>query len=126
MHIVLSLLTLAVMVFALIDIITRRDDQVKYLPKMVWLILVILLPFIGSVLWFAIGREYEGQGISLPRRQAPASYGPPQTGWAPPSPPADTRTTEQQLTDLEREIEEARLREEIARRKREQGEPEAS
>ena len=126
MHIVLSLLTIALMVFALIDIITRRDDQVKYLPKMVWLILVILLPFIGSVLWFAIGREYEGQGISLPRRQAAAPYpqSPPQN-WAPP-PPADTRSTEQQLADLEREIEEARLREEIARRKHERGESGAS
>ncbi|WP_223171545.1 PLD nuclease N-terminal domain-containing protein [Microbacterium sp. NIBRBAC000506063] len=71
MHIVLSLLTIALMVFALIDIITRRDDQVKYLPKMVWLILVILLPFIGSVLWFAIGREYEGQGSAFPAGRRP-------------------------------------------------------
>ena len=121
MYIVFSLVTLAAMVFALIDIITRRDDQAKYLPRMVWLILVILLPFIGSVLWFAIGREYDGQGISLPRRQATSSYNRPPVG-APQEAPADMRTTEQQLADLEREIEEARLREEIARRKRERGE----
>lgn len=35
---------------------------------------------------------------------------------------ADTRSTEQQLADLDREIEEYRLRAEIERRKRESGE----
>ena len=42
--------------------------------------------------------------------------------WTPPAEKIDTRTTEQQIADLDREIEEWRLREEIARRKRERGE----
>lgn len=113
---ILSLITLAVMIYALIDIITRRDDQVKYLPKMVWLIVVILLPFIGSVLWFALGREYENSGVMARRMRRTADAG----GWAPPAMPADTRSTEQQLADLEREIEEERLREEIAKRRRQE------
>jgi len=117
---IISLLTVALMIFALINIITCRDDQIKYLPKMVWIIIVILLPFIGSVLWFVIGREYDGGGISLPRM--PQRTAQTQTWSAPPSAPTDIRTTEQQLADLEREIEEARLQEEIARRKRERGE----
>ena len=54
-----SLLVIALMVGALIDIITRVDSQVRFLPKMAWIIIVILLPLIGSLLWFAIGREYE-------------------------------------------------------------------
>lgn len=120
MSFVLTLLTIALMVFALVDIIRRDDAQVKSMPKFVWLLLVVLLPLIGSILWFAIGREYPENGIRLgrptqsrtARREAPA---------APPT-PVDTRTTEQQIADLDREIEEWRLRQEIEKRRREGGE----
>ncbi len=121
---IVSLVTLAVLVFALIDIITRRDDHVKFLPKMVWIIIVILLPIIGSVLWFTIGREWEG-GVSLPRRSSPAQNTT-TVGWNPPAAAADTRTTEQQMADLEREIEEWRLREEIAKRTQEHDQNDAN
>lgn len=117
----LSLLVLALMIFALIDIITRDEGQVRFLPKWVWLLLVVFLPFIGTVLWFAIGREYSGAGLSMPRLQraerAPRTQ--PQAYAPPPAAPSDTRTTEQQIADLDREIEEWRLREEIAKRKQE-------
>lgn len=119
-----SLLVIALMIGALIDIITRDDSQVKHLPKMVWIIIVILLPLIGSVLWFALGREYSGGGIAIPRMPRRETR-PTNTAttdaprWVP---PAESRTTEQQIADLDREIEEWRLREEIETRKRERGE----
>lgn len=119
MYVLMSLLSFALMVLALIDIITRRDDQVKHLPKLVWVILVILLPLIGGVLWFAVGREYDGAGFPM-RRERPAPT--PAPAWAPPAEKVDTRTTEQQIADLDREIEEWRLREEIAKRREERGE----
>lgn len=115
MGFLLSLIGLALMVFALVDIIRRDDAQVKFMPKFVWLLLVVLLPFIGSVLWFAIGREYPDGGIRVgrPRREdaRPAA----------PVVPRDTRTTEEQIADLDREIEEWRLRQEIERRRSESG-----
>lgn len=116
---ILSLIVLAAMIFAIVDIVRRDDSQVKLMPKALWLILVILVPLIGIVLWFAIGREYPEQ-VSWPRPRAPrpAAAAPP----APSAGPArDTRTTEQQLADLEREIEEDRLRAELARRRAERG-----
>ncbi|WP_353115195.1 PLD nuclease N-terminal domain-containing protein [Microbacterium sp.] len=117
----LSLIVIALMIVALIDIITRDDSQVRHMPKFVWLLLVILLPFIGAVLWFAIGREYPEGGIRVSRDRAsrPARTDAPP---APPAAPADTRSTEEQIADLDREIEEWRLREEIAKRKKERGE----
>lgn len=121
MAIIVSILIFALMVGALIDIITRDDSAVRYLPKLVWLILVILLPFIGSLLWFGIGREYGDRGVSLPRmpRRTPAAtpQAPPQTWTA----STDTRSTEEQIADLDREIEEWRLRQEIAKRKQNRG-----
>lgn len=119
-----TLLTIGLMVFALVDIIRRDDAQVRYLPKFVWLILVILIPLIGSILWFAIGREYPEGGIRLGRPGRPARQNRrAATPTAPVAPvvPMDRRSTEEQLADLDREIEEWRLREEIARRKREGG-----
>jgi len=121
-----SLLVIALMIGALVDIITRDDSQVRFLPKMAWIIIVILLPLIGSLLWFTIGRDYGESGIRLPRvsrAERPArTAAPPAT----PARPVDTRTTEQQLADLEREIEEWRLREEIEKRKRERDDPSAA
>lgn len=112
MPLFIMLVNLALFVCSLIDIIRIDDARVKYVPKMVWIIVVILLPFIGSILWWAIGRQYE------PRRARPTPY---RSRPSVPQRPADTRTTEQQLADLEREEYEAQLREEIARRKQEGG-----
>ncbi|WP_424937487.1 MULTISPECIES: PLD nuclease N-terminal domain-containing protein [Bacteria] len=119
MPILFSVLLLALTIGALIDIITRPDDQVKHLPKVFWIILVILVPLAGSIIWFLVGRDYGDRGVRIPRMQrgAAASAAP-----APPAPPVDTRTTEQQIADLDREIEEWRLRAEIEKRKREQEE----
>lgn len=111
-----SILVIALMIGALVDLIRRDDTQVKFLPKIVWIIVVILLPLIGSILWFGLGREYGDAGIAIPRmRRAPRTAPAP----APPAPPRDTRSTEQQIADLDREIEEWRLREEIEKRRRE-------
>ncbi len=115
---VFSLLVLVGMVFAVVDIILRDEGQVKHLPKIVWLFLVILLPFLGTVLWFAIGREYAERSAPRAPQFAPWASEPP----APPraAAPHDARSTEQQLADLEREIEEERLRAELARRRAQQ------
>lgn len=117
MVVVMSLLVMVLMVFALVDIIRRDDMQVKYMPKFVWLLLVILLPFIGSVLWFGIGREYPEGGVRFERPARRDTHHPAQP--SAPAAPVDFRTTEQQIADLDREIEEWRLREEIEKRKRE-------
>lgn len=112
---VLALLIFALMVVALIDAITRRDDQVKHLPKFAWVIFIILLPLVGSILWFSIGREW-----SAPRE--PLSFGDPRR-WSSDATAsssaaaANGRSTEEQLAALEREMEIAALEEQIRRRK---------
>ncbi|MGF3056767.1 PLD nuclease N-terminal domain-containing protein [Microbacterium sp. YY-01] len=126
MPVVISVLTLVLMIVALIDVITRDDSQIRYLPKFVWILLVIILPFAGSLIWFLVGREWNGEGIRMPqlrpqtRGAAPHTPRPSQAPAAPMH-PADTRSTEQQIADLDREIEEWRLRAELEKRKRELG-----
>lgn len=117
MPLLLPLLVLVILVIALIDVITRRDDQVKHLPKWAWVFFIVFLPLIGSVLWFTLGREWDRPRESLsfgdPRRWASDAAQPTLA----PAPPRDSRTTAQQLADLEREMEIAALEEQIRRRK---------
>lgn len=122
MAIVFSLLMLAVTVFAIVDIIVRDDGQIRFMPKALWLILVILVPFVGAILWLVLGRERAERTtpvVRMPQPRAPRAH-PPVSAPLPAS-PRDTRSTEQQLADLEREIEEERLRAELRRRQQERG-----
>lgn len=102
MYVLVSAAILVLVVAALIDIITRHDSQVKYLPKLVWILLVVLLPLVGSILWFVIGREY---GAVIDR----GSFGDPRRRETVPSARAgndqrSAKTTEEQLAELEREF----------------------
>lgn len=56
---------LAILVIALIDIISTDNVLVRGLPKIAWVLLVVLLPLIGALLWLAFGRPTAGD---VPRR----------------------------------------------------------
>lgn len=115
---VFYLITFAFFVVALLDVIMRRDDQIKHLPKIMWVFIVILLPLVGAILWFAIGREYE----SAPRPQRVRR--PAHNSHHSPTPYASS--TEAQLAALEHEIELAardkRIRELEEQMRRQEGE----
>jgi hypothetical protein len=55
------LLLLALDVFCVIDLIQTREDEVRNLPKIAWLLLILLFPPIGSIAWLAAGRPQPGQ-----------------------------------------------------------------
>ncbi|MGC9256894.1 PLD nuclease N-terminal domain-containing protein [Desulfurella sp.] len=52
---VLSLIAVVLWIYALIDIL--KNDFKDGLTKVIWLVLVIVLPFLGSILYFFIGRN---------------------------------------------------------------------
>ncbi|GMA29468.1 PLD nuclease N-terminal domain-containing protein [Arenivirga flava] len=101
MHIVVSLVYLVLTIGLLVDIISRDDSQVKHLPKVAWAIIVALVPLLGGALWLVLGREWSGgspraaMDLRQQRRSQPAPR---------PASAVDTRSTEQQLADLEAEI----------------------
>ena len=73
----LALIAFAVWVFCIIDVITTPEDQCRNLPKLVWLLLVILLVDVGSIAWLIAGRTYTERSADLPYkgnrgRQRPA------------------------------------------------------
>ncbi|MEU8897595.1 PLD nuclease N-terminal domain-containing protein [Nocardia sp. NPDC048505] len=54
-----GLITLALWVYCLIDIITAPEAGIRHLPKGGWLVIVILVPTIGALLWLFMGRPVD-------------------------------------------------------------------
>src|ERR1700712_1984063 len=53
----LGFLLLGLWLFCIFDVSTTPESSVKHLPKLVWLLLVLILADIGSVIWLVAGRE---------------------------------------------------------------------
>ncbi|MGP4110093.1 PLD nuclease N-terminal domain-containing protein [Streptomyces sp. 4N509B] len=53
----LILLPLALAVYALVDCVTTKDEDVKHLPKVAWIFLIVLATVIGPLAWIFAGRE---------------------------------------------------------------------
>jgi len=47
---------LVLWIYSIYDVITTDDAIIRHLPKVVWLLIVIVLSDIGSILWLALGR----------------------------------------------------------------------
>ncbi|MFJ8040760.1 PLD nuclease N-terminal domain-containing protein [Kitasatospora sp. NPDC096147] len=64
------LLVLALWIWAFIDCLTTPEEEVKHMPKVIWVIVVLLFPLLGSIAWLAIGKQ---RGVPRPAR---AGYAP--------------------------------------------------
>jgi hypothetical protein len=54
-----ALLAIAFWLFCLIDVITTPEEQCRNLPKIAWILIVLLLAEIGSIVWLAAGRTWQ-------------------------------------------------------------------
>ena len=53
---VLGLLAFLLWIYCIFDVIAAEDALVRNLPKMAWLIVVIIIPTAGAVAWLVLGR----------------------------------------------------------------------
>lgn len=51
-----GLVTIALWIFCIFDVIAAEESLVRNLPKTLWLMLVIFIPTLGSIAWLALGR----------------------------------------------------------------------
>lgn len=56
--------------YCVVTVVMARDDEVQHLPKIGWLVLVLLFPLVGGVAWLVAGRPRAAGG--RPRRERPA------------------------------------------------------
>jgi hypothetical protein len=113
----LALVLLALWIFCLIDVITTSESDVRNLPKLAWLFIVLILPDIGSIAWLVAGRNWHGRGFGSYRSATAARAYPEydRPGRAVPANPEDDEAFLKQV----RERAEAQRREYQERRKRE-------
>jgi hypothetical protein len=65
------LLSLALTVYALFSCIQTRNEDVPYLPKLVWLVLIVFVPFAGPIVWLLMSRN--ARRPERPVRRTPAA-----------------------------------------------------
>ena len=78
-----GILLLALWAYCIFDVISTDEALMRNMPKILWLVVVILLPTVGSVAWLLLGRP-EGAGLRpgdtssyrTPRRIGPAPTAP--------------------------------------------------
>ena len=51
----LLIIEIALLIIALVDLIRR--EQVKYFPKWVWAVIILVINFIGPIAYLIVGRE---------------------------------------------------------------------
>ncbi len=49
-------------VFAIVDLVIIDKARVRAFPKVFWVIIILLVPFVGALLWFLVGRDWGSRG----------------------------------------------------------------
>jgi drug/metabolite transporter (DMT)-like permease len=62
LFVIVPFLVLALDVFAIVDLAVIDPRRVRTLNKPVWVLIIVLLPVIGALLWFLVGRERRDAG----------------------------------------------------------------
>jgi hypothetical protein len=74
-----ALLHLALIVVALIDCLSSDESEIRALPKVVWVFIILLFAPIGPIVWFVAGRPQ--------RTKAPSNAWAPGAGFPEPNRP---------------------------------------
>ena len=63
------LLALGLAIYALVDCVSTPDEQVRNLPKLGWIALIVLIQIVGPIAWLIAGRPKRGRGGKRPPRR---------------------------------------------------------
>lgn len=64
LRVLMILVPLGLSIYAFIDCITTDEKDIRYIPKPLWAILVLLFPLVGSISWLIVGHQRKPRGIS--------------------------------------------------------------
>ncbi|MEY3685496.1 MAG: PLD nuclease N-terminal domain-containing protein [Candidatus Nanopelagicaceae bacterium] len=66
--VIAAIITLALMIFSIIDCSRTAENNIRSLPKWAWLVIIIFVPAIGSLAWIIAGRP-KGNGRGRRKRK---------------------------------------------------------
>jgi hypothetical protein len=61
LYMLFALADLAVLVIALIDCLSSEEYEIRALPKIVWVFIILLFSPLGGIIWFVAGRPVREQ-----------------------------------------------------------------
>lgn len=93
---------LAFAVYSLVDCALTERDRLRGLPRPLWLLVILVLPVLGGVLWFLLGRGRVAQ--TAPRRVRGPDDDPEFLRRAAPRPTAPSRAEDVDWRRLEQEF----------------------
>ena len=64
LFVIVPFLVVALDVFAIVDLALIDPRRVRTLNKFVWVLIILVLPVVGALLWFLVGRERRDAGGS--------------------------------------------------------------
>lgn len=68
--IIFFVVALALLIFSLVDCISIYESRIKVLNKISWVLIIILLPLLGPILWLAVGKDRSGNNPTVRSRDS--------------------------------------------------------
>jgi hypothetical protein len=60
LELLVGIATFCLWVYCLVGVITSPEGAIRNLPKIAWLLIVLLFPFVGSIAWLVAGQPSSG------------------------------------------------------------------
>lgn len=54
--VIIAIIWLAITIYSLVDVSMIDRGRVRGVPKGLWIVIILILPLVGAVMWFALGR----------------------------------------------------------------------
>lgn len=83
LKVLLYALPIILAIYALVDLVQTRDEDVQGLPKLIWVVLIVLIWVIGPAAWLLAGKRGRSFLPNLSPRAAGGPSGPPARPMAP-------------------------------------------
>ncbi|MEV6815159.1 PLD nuclease N-terminal domain-containing protein [Micromonospora sp. NPDC051296] len=62
LYILLFVVQVVLAVCALISCLSAEEDDIRHLPRIAWVLIILFFPLVGSIAWFLAGRERKAGG----------------------------------------------------------------
>jgi hypothetical protein len=70
----LYLVPIVLGIYCLVEAISARDDEVRNLSRVWWILLILFFPFVGSIAWLAAGRPVRASRRSGPYERSAGAF----------------------------------------------------
>ncbi|WP_433531831.1 PLD nuclease N-terminal domain-containing protein [Micromonospora sp. CA-263727] len=76
LYILLFVVQVVLAVCALISCLSAEEDDIRHLPRIVWVLMILFFPLVGSIAWFVAGRERRAGSRTWATGLRPAEHRP--------------------------------------------------